>query len=146
MRVEHGATVLTRTPARGCASRTKAGWRHSKRADGRQRGLRARCVVNATGPWVRQFLDEATPLPARHHPRQIKGSHIVVPQAVRSPVRLHLPGADGRIVFAIPYEGDFTLIGTTERDYTGDLARPAIERREIEYLRRHGQPVLLDAT
>jgi len=90
--------------------------------------------VNATGPWVDRFLDEATPLPARHHPRQVKGSHIVVPRLFEHEFAYIFQGADGRIVFAIPFEGDFTLIGTTEMDYDGDLATPAIAEREIEYL------------
>ena len=64
----------------------------------------------------------------------MKGSHIVVPRLFAHEFAYIFQGADGRIVFAIPYEGDYTLIGTTEMDYTGDLATPEIAEREIEYL------------
>jgi glycerol-3-phosphate dehydrogenase len=94
----------------------------------------ARAVVNAAGPWVAQFLDEATPVPARHHPRMIKGSHIVVPRVFEHDFAYFFQAPDGRVVFGIPFENDYTLIGTTERDYDGDLATPAIDDREIDYL------------
>ena len=131
---EHGATVLTRT---ACTKlRRRAGrWAATlTREDGGTLEVEARAVVNATGPWVDRFVDEATPLAARHHPRQVKGSHIVVPKLFDHPFAYIFQGADGRIVFAIPYEGDYTLIGTTEMDYTGDLATPEIAESEIEYL------------
>jgi glycerol-3-phosphate dehydrogenase len=131
---EHGAHVMTRTRCSKLA-RAKDGWTATlTRDDGSTREVQARAVVNATGPWVDRFLDQATPLPARHHPRQVKGSHIVVPRLFEHPFAYIFQGADGRIVFAIPFEGDFTLIGTTEMDYDGDLATPAIAEPEIEYL------------
>jgi glycerol-3-phosphate dehydrogenase len=64
----------------------------------------------------------------------VKGSHIIVPRLFEHEFAYIFQGADGRIVFAIPFEGDFTLIGTTEMDYDGDLATPAIAEPEIEYL------------
>jgi glycerol-3-phosphate dehydrogenase len=131
---EHGATVLTRTR---CATLE----RHDRRwvatlesADGSRRTVEARAVVNATGPWVDRFLDGATPVAARRHPRMVKGSHIVVPKLFAHEFAYIFQTPDGRIVFAIPYEGDYTLIGTTEMDYTGELARPEIAEREIGYL------------
>jgi glycerol-3-phosphate dehydrogenase len=90
--------------------------------------------VNATGPWVDRFLDEATPVPAQRHPRMVKGSHIVVPRLFEHEFAYIFQAPDRRIVFAIPYEGEFTLIGTTEKDHHGDLATPAIEEPEIAYL------------
>jgi glycerol-3-phosphate dehydrogenase len=131
---EHGATVLTRTR---CAKLERQGelWKATlEREGGGTLEVEARAVVNATGPWVDRFLDGATPLPAARHPRQVKGSHIVVPKLFGHEFAYIFQGADGRIVFAIPYEGDYTLIGTTEMDYTGDLASPAIAESEIEYL------------
>jgi glycerol-3-phosphate dehydrogenase len=131
---EHGATVATRTRCtrlERSADRWTATLTH---ADGGERQVTARAVVNATGPWVDHFLDEATPLPARAHPRQVKGSHIVVPKLFDHPFAYIFQGADGRIVFAIPYEHDFTLIGTTEMDYQGDLSTPTIAETEVEYL------------
>ena len=131
---EHGATVLPRTRCSKLV-RNSDRWRATlTRTDGGTLEVDARSVVNATGPWVDRFLDEATPLPARHHPRQVKGSHIVVPRLFAHEFAYIFQGADGRIVFAIPYEGEYTLIGTTEMDYEGDLATPTIAEREIEYL------------
>jgi glycerol-3-phosphate dehydrogenase len=131
---EHGATVLTRTR---CARLERQGerWQATlERESGSAIEVEARAVVNATGPWVDRFLDGATPLSAVRHPRQVKGSHIVVPKLFGHEFAYIFQGADGRIVFAIPYEDDYTLIGTTEMDYAGDLASPAIAETEIEYL------------
>jgi glycerol-3-phosphate dehydrogenase len=131
---ERGASVFTRT---ACVKleRDGAGWIATLReANGRERSLRARLVVNATGPWVAEFLDRHTPTPARHHPRMIQGSHIVVPRLFEHEFAYIFQAPDGRIVFALPYEGDFTLVGTTESEFTGDLAHPAIARAEVTYL------------
>jgi glycerol-3-phosphate dehydrogenase len=131
---EHGATVLTRTRCTRLVRHADRWIATLEKADAATLEIEARAVVNATGPWVDRFLDEATPLPARHHPRQVKGSHIVVPKLFEHDFAYIFQGADGRIVFAIPYEHDYTLIGTTEMDYSGDLATPAIAEPEIEYL------------
>jgi glycerol-3-phosphate dehydrogenase len=126
--------VLTRTACVGL-QRDGSEWIARLRAtDGRERTLRARLVVNAAGPWVAEFLDHCTPTPARHHPRMIRGSHIVVRKLFDHEFAYIFQAPDGRIVFALPYEGDFTLIGTTESEYTGDLAHPAIAASEQAYL------------
>ena len=131
---EHGATVMTRTRCTKLERRADRWVATLARADGGTLEIEARAVVNATGPWVDRFLDDATPLPARHHPRQVKGSHIVVPRLFEHDFAYIFQGADGRIVFAIPYEGDYTLIGTTEMDYAGELSTPEIAEPEVEYL------------
>jgi len=131
---EHGATVMTRACCTRLARHADRWTATVSRADGTVLEVEARAVVNATGPWVDRFLDTATPVPARHHPRQVKGSHIVVPQLFDHDFAYLFQGADGRIVFAIPYEGAYTLTGTTEMDYGGDLATPAIAEPEIDYL------------
>lgn len=132
---ERGATVLTRTRCTRLERRAGRWAATLARVDGAAMWqVDARAVVNATGPWVDRFLDESTPVPARHHPRQVKGSHVVVPKLFEHEYAYLFQGADGRVVFAIPYEGDYTLIGTTEMDYSGDLATPAIAEPEIEYL------------
>jgi glycerol-3-phosphate dehydrogenase len=102
--------------------------------DGREQPVRARLVVNAAGPWVAEFLDHCSPAPAKHHPRQIQGSHIVVRRLFDHDYAYIFQAPDGRIVFAVPYERDFTLLGTTEREYDGDLARPCIATDEVRYL------------
>jgi glycerol-3-phosphate dehydrogenase len=131
---EHGARVLTRTR---CTALVPEGghWRSTLQGPhGKNETVRARAVVNAAGAWVAEFLDEHTPVPARHHPRLIKGSHIVVPKLFDHAFAYIFQSPDGRVVFAIPYEQDFTLVGTTEREFEGDLARPAIEAAETQYL------------
>jgi glycerol-3-phosphate dehydrogenase len=131
---ERGATILTRTR---CAELARTGDRWTAtlaHADGGETLVEARAVVNATGPWVDRFLDGATPVAAHRHPRIVKGSHIVVPRLYEHEFAYIFQAPDGRIVFAIPFEHDFTLIGTTERDYSGDLATPAIEEAEVDYL------------
>ena len=114
---ERGGRVLDATECVGAAT----GWARLDRdppARGRtQRDVSARLVVNAAGPWVAQFLDEHTTRPARHHPRMIQGSHIVVPRLYDHPYAYLFQAPDGRVVFAIPFEQDFTLVGTTEREY-----------------------------
>jgi glycerol-3-phosphate dehydrogenase len=104
------------------------------RADGSPVTVHARAVANATGPWVARFLDEASPVRARHHPRMIKGSHIVVPRIYEHEFAYIFQAPDGRVVFTMPFASGFTLIGTTERDYAGDLATPAIDEAEVDYL------------
>jgi glycerol-3-phosphate dehydrogenase len=131
---ERGAEVLTRT---ACVrlQRDSMEWIATLRtADGRERTLRTRIVVNAAGPWVAEFLDHCTPTPARHHPRMIRGSHIVVRKLFDHDFAYIFQAPDGRIVFALPYEGGFTLIGTTDSEYTGNLAHPAITAAEQAYL------------
>jgi len=131
---EHGADVLTRTRC-GRLERRGERWAATlERAGGGAIEVEARAVVNATGPWVDRFLDEGTPVRATHHPRQVKGSHIVVPRLFGHHYAYIFQAADGRIVFAIPYEDDYTLIGTTEMDYSGDLATPSIAESEVAYL------------
>jgi glycerol-3-phosphate dehydrogenase len=132
---ERGAGVFTRT---ACVRLERDGlaWIATLREqDGRERALRARLVVNAAGPWVAEFLDCQTPTPARHHPRMIQGSHVVVRRLFDHDFAYIFQAPDGRIVFALPYEGDFTLVGTTESEFTSsDLAHPAIAAAEVTYL------------
>lgn len=131
---EHGATVLTRT--RCAALRRAAGHWHAQllRADGTGLALRARAVVNATGPWVVQFLREIANVPARHDIRLVRGSHIIVPRQFSHAQAYVFQGEDRRIVFALPYEDAFTLIGTTEVDVADDPAAAQVAPGEIEYL------------
>ncbi len=131
---QRGATVLTRTKCVH-AERRGSGWVVTlEQVGGVERKVTARALVNAAGPWVAQFLDEATDVPAGHHPRMIKGSHIVVPKLFDHEFAYLFQAPDDRVVFAIPYEREFTLIGTTERDYDDDLATPGIDGAEIDYL------------
>ena len=135
---EHGARILTRTRCTALAREGEgegASWLATLQdADGKQTAVRARSVVNAAGPWTAQFLRQAAPAAPHRHLRLIKGSHIVVKRLFAHDHAYIFQHPDGRIVFAIPYEHDFTLIGTTDLDYQGDSGKVEIDDEEIRYL------------
>ena len=131
---ERGASVLTRT-ACIAARRESEHWIADLRgADGALSQVRSRALVNATGPWVTRFLDDAAHLPHQYKLRLVKGSHIVVRRLFKHPYAYIFQQPDRRIVFAIPFEHDFTLIGTTDIEYHGDPAAARIGDDEIAYL------------
>ncbi|HET8726590.1 MAG TPA: glycerol-3-phosphate dehydrogenase, partial [Alphaproteobacteria bacterium] len=133
---ERGATVLTRTR---CTSARRDGriWRvEITPAGGEKREVRARALVNAAGPWIAEVLNRTIGLNTRHSVRLVKGSHIVVRKLFDGPQAYIFQNDDRRIVFAIPYEADYTLIGTTDVDYHGDPGAVAITEDEIAYLCR----------
>jgi glycerol-3-phosphate dehydrogenase len=135
-----GAEVLTRTRCVH-AQRDADGWTATLMgADGTRRTLRARAVVNAAGPWAESFLrgvaqsakGEAL---ATKSLRLVKGSHIVVPRLFEHDHAYIFQNPDKRIIFAIPYQDEFTLIGTTDIELTGDDPGAArIAEEEVEYL------------
>lgn len=132
---ERGASMNPRT--RCLAAQSEGGlWRLQVRQmeSGQGGEIRARVLANATGPWVNQFLQTVTGFQPRHRVRLDKGSHIVVPRLFAHDSAYLFQNADSRVVFAIPFERDFTLIGTTEQDYGGDPANVAISDAEIRYL------------
>ena len=134
---ERGARILTHTRCTRI-TREQGAWTATLLGvDGARQLVRACAVVNAAGPWVGQFLDQATPLRASQAVRLVKGSHIVVPRLFDHEYAYIFQNADRRIIFAIPYEHEFTLIGTTDVDYHGDPARVAISADEIHYLLEH---------
>lgn len=94
----------------------------------------ARALVNAAGPWVSQVIEDALHIPSRKHVRLVKGSHLVLRKLYDGPQAYILQNPDGRIVFAIPYERDFTLIGTTDVPYDGAPGAVAISDEETDYL------------
>jgi len=99
--------------------------------------ITAKALVNAAGPWVSDIIEQNLALPAHNRLRLIKGSHIIVPRLFDGPDAYILQIEDGRIIFAIPYETDFTLIGTTDVPFDGDPANVAISPAEIDYLCHH---------
>ena len=96
--------------------------------------IRARALVNAGGPWVEQVLARGAGVNSRAKVRLVQGSHIVVKKLYEHDRAYIFQNADGRIVFTIPYQDDFTLIGTTDRDYDGDPAKVKATNEEIKYL------------
>jgi len=131
---ERGARVLTRTRCTEL-KREEARWRATLvAADGARESLLARVVVNATGPWVTRFIDEIADTLTARGLRLVKGSHIVVRRLYDHPYAYIFQNPDRRIVFAIPYENEFTLIGTTDVDYHGDPGAPSIDADERAYL------------
>lgn len=96
---------------------------------------RARMVINAAGPWVQSLANLVETQATAPHVRLVRGSHIVVNALHEGDQAFILQQPDGRIVFAIPYEGRFTLIGTTDIDHGTNPNAPAIcTPDEITYL------------
>jgi glycerol-3-phosphate dehydrogenase len=96
--------------------------------------IRARVLVNAGGPWVENVLASGAGVNARAKVRLVQGSHIVTRKLYAHDRAYIFQNSDGRIVFVIPYQDDFTLIGTTDRDYHGDPSQVKATPEEIEYL------------
>lgn len=131
---EHGATVYTRTSCTQ-AERSPQGWSATLRhADGTLQPVQARALVNAAGPWTAQFLKQQARLQGSKSLRLIKGSHIVVKKMFEHDHAYIFQNPDKRIIFAIPYEDDFTLIGTTDIEHHGPIGTARIDQSEIDYL------------
>ncbi|HLF66952.1 MAG TPA: glycerol-3-phosphate dehydrogenase [Gammaproteobacteria bacterium] len=96
--------------------------------------IKARAIVNATGPWIEEFFTDIVHLPSSHPLRKVKGSHILVPALYEGSQAYILQQTDGRVVFTIPYADHLTLIGTTDVDYEGDPNAADITAAEIDYL------------
>jgi glycerol-3-phosphate dehydrogenase len=131
-----GAAVLTRT-------KLKAGRRIGEQwaltlegVQGGERTVRTRAVVNAAGPWVQWVLEGALQEPPRGRMRLVGGSHIVVPRCYAGEHAFILQNDDGRVVFLIPFEGDFTLVGTTDVPHHNPDAPASAPAAEVEYLCR----------
>jgi glycerol-3-phosphate dehydrogenase len=131
---ERGAEVRTRTRCERLEAVDGLWLATLRDADGRIERRRFRVAVNATGPWAASFLAASTPSRSRHGLRLVKGSHIVVPRLFEHDHAYIFQSPDRRIVFAIPYEGDFTLIGTTDVDYDGAPESVRIDAAETQYL------------
>ncbi len=100
----------------------------------KQQTLKARTLINAAGPWVDEVVANRLQIRSNSMVRQVKGSHIVVPKLFAHNRAYIFQNPDQRIIFAIPYEGKFTLIGTTDVDVTGDPGDVEISSDEISYL------------
>lgn len=94
----------------------------------------AKGLVNAAGPWVSSFIESKIERKAPYSIRMIKGSHIVVPKLFEQDNAFIMQNEDQRIVFAIPYRDDYTLIGTTDEEFTGDPSKVSISQDETDYI------------
>ncbi len=132
---ERGAVIETRTELMTAERKGGLWWLTVQdRLTGAQRRLAARALVNAAGPWVAEVTADRLGLPLDAPVRLVKGSHIVVPRLFDHDRAYIFQNADKRIVFAIPFERDFTLVGTTDLDFRGDPGAPAITTAETAYL------------
>lgn len=144
---ERGARILTRTRCEGVTPHD-GGWLatlvqldpHSGQEVARQT-VRARSVVNAAGPWAERVLRQHMGVSGQEAGRSkdeklrlVKGSHIVVPRKFSHDHAYIFQGQDRRIIFAIPYQNDFTLIGTTDVEHKGEPGKAVIDQDEVHYL------------
>lgn len=131
---EHGVKIMPRTEC-VAATRRDGVWevQLKDRRTGAAQMISARVLINAAGPWAESVLG-STGIASRHQLRLVQGSHIVVPRLYDGNHAYLLQQPDRRIVFAIPFEDDFTLIGTTETAFSGDPIAVAADQSEITYL------------
>ena len=129
-----GAVIATRTRCTG-AARVGGLWHVTTQQQGAEtQTVQARVLVNAAGPWVGQVLQTVLRANTPARVRMVKGSHIVVRRLYDGDQCYIFQNSDNRIFFVIPYEQDFSLIGTTDLDYQGDPAQAKASADEIAYL------------
>jgi glycerol-3-phosphate dehydrogenase len=132
---DRGAVVRTRTKVVG-ARREGGAWSVTleDQRTGAREAVAAQLLVNAAGPWVDRVIAAALGADDAHNVRLVQGSHIVVRAKFPGPRAYFFQTGDGRIIFAIPFHDDFTLIGTTDRDYDGDPGAVTATEEEVAYL------------
>ena len=129
---EHGAVIRTRT--RCTRVERRQNWELVLNARGHRDVKTARVLVNAAGPWIGEIAQTVIRQPLLRPVRLIKGSHIVVRRRFEHDYGYILEVPDRRVVFALPFAEDFTLIGTTDENFVGDVNSPAPDTGEIKYL------------
>ncbi|NCO85712.1 MAG: glycerol-3-phosphate dehydrogenase [Rhodobacterales bacterium] len=128
-----GAQVMVRTRVTA-ASRADGHWDITLDGPDGPRQVSARALVNAGGPWVEDVIRNTVRINSTEGVRLVRGSHIVVPRLYDHDKCYFFQGQDGRIIFAIPYETDFTLIGTTDQEHTDLAVKPVATEAEQDYL------------
>lgn len=144
---ERGASIRTRTKC--VRAERSEEWRLILNARGKRDVVTARALVNAAGPWAGLVAETVIRVSGPARVRLVKGSHIVVPKLFDHDTGYIFQNPDRRVVFALPYETDYTLIGTTDENFQGDPAGVAPSGAEISYLcetasRYFRQPVTPD--
>lgn len=132
---ENGAKILTRTKCISAIRKDKF-WEVilDNRLTGEQEIVQTKALVNAAGPWVAKLFDNALKIKSPQNIRLIKGSHIIVPRIHTESEAYILQNEDHRIVFVIPFEEHFSLIGTTDVEHKGDPSTACISTEEKQYL------------
>ena len=132
---DKGATILTRQKCVS-AKREDGYWTIKVRSinSGEETIFKSKVLINAAGPWVDDVISNTLHRGEKKLMRLVKGSHIIVRKLFDHDRAYLFQGVDGRIIFAIPYENDFTVIGTTDQDFEGDLSEVEISEDEISYL------------
>ncbi len=130
---DHGADILTQTRCESAEAMDGVWKLDLSNKKNENKTVSSRFIVNAAGPWVVDFLDNKAKLKHQHAIRLVSGGHIVVPKIFDHDMAYIFQNADNRIVFAIPYEHDYTLIGTTELD-VDQYSKKTITDNEINYL------------
>jgi len=129
---EHGADIRTRTRCTRAERRQE--WELVLNSRGRRDVKTARVLVNAAGPWIGDVAEAVIRQPLSRPVRLIKGSHIVVRRHFGHDYGYILEAPDRRVVFVLPFGDEFTLIGTTDEKFVGDLNAPTPDLDEINYL------------
>jgi len=130
---EHGADIRTRTEC-VALKRNAEGWTAALRNEGSEDQISAKMVVNAAGPWVDKVLGRAIPRDEHDNLRLVKGSHLIFPRLFEGDHCYIFQNIDDRIIFAIPYEREFTLVGTTDVGFEGDPSDIKITAEEADYI------------
>ncbi|WOT05030.1 glycerol-3-phosphate dehydrogenase [Shewanella youngdeokensis] len=132
---QNGAKIYSRTKC-VAAQRQQQHWQVSLACQqtGQNFSVKTKAVVNASGPWVAKLFDDILPQTSPQNIRLVRGSHIVVPRIHTQPQAYILQNEDQRIVFVLPFEDDYSLVGTTDMDYQGDPGQVQISEQEIDYL------------
>jgi glycerol-3-phosphate dehydrogenase len=132
---DRGAQIMVRT--RFTSAKPKDGhWQASLKDmhTGKTKRIQARVLINAGGPWVKTIIEDQLKSDTPESIRLVRGSHIVVPKLYDHDRAYFFQIDDGRLVFTIPYEDDFTLIGTTDEEHKADPANPVCTPEEAAYL------------
>ncbi len=134
---DRGATIAVQSPCTK-AARVNGHWQVSvqDKLSGETHNITARTLVNAGGPWVGKILDDTLQVTSTDRIRLVRGSHIVVPKLFDHDRAYIFQQGDGRIIFAIPFQEDFTLIGTTDVDHKTGLDKIVCTDEERDYLCR----------
>jgi glycerol-3-phosphate dehydrogenase len=130
---DRGADIRTRSRV-VAVTRHAAHWSvRYREPDGQEFDVEARALINAAGPWAGKVASLALGA-VQPAIRLVRGSHLIVRRRFAHPAAYTLQNADGRIMFAIPYGGEFTLLGTTDVDHSGDPTNPAMTEAERDYI------------